>query len=194
VQTADALWWYALGLPGYSAVKILVPLYYALGTTRIPVISSFAMVAVNTALNYLMIEAWHMPFWSLAAATSVTSTINGVFLYFWLRRHIPALPTGRLLRGVAASLILGILVWLACKSTNFAVNLAVIKLIGAGGALRELTAQSMALIWALNVALAVAASSAIWLFVGNALKLPEIKEGWGAVTSRLRRRKGAARG
>jgi len=52
-QTADAVFWYALGLPGYSAVKVVVPVFYALGNTRIPVIVSFVMVAITAALNHI---------------------------------------------------------------------------------------------------------------------------------------------
>ncbi len=184
MQTAEALWWYALGLPGYAAVKILVPLYYALGTTRIPVISSFAMVVVNTVLNYLMLEVWQMPFWALAAATAVTSTLNAVFLYAWLGRLMPGMPTGRLLRGLGASLFLGAMVAGACTLSTMTVSFAVLHMVKVGGFLRDLTGHIW-WIWSAKLILAIGTSTALWLGVGSAMGLPEIRDGWDAITRKL---------
>jgi putative peptidoglycan lipid II flippase len=79
-QAAAALFWYGAGLPAYSAVKVLVPVFYALGDTRIPVAASFVMVGLNAALNHVTLRILHYPFWSLAAATSCTVTLNALVL------------------------------------------------------------------------------------------------------------------
>jgi putative peptidoglycan lipid II flippase len=76
--TAVALMAYSLGLTAYSAVKVLVPACYALGNTRIPVISSACSVAVNIGLNLIMIRPFG--YWGLALGTSVTAFLNAGFL------------------------------------------------------------------------------------------------------------------
>src|SRR5204862_7778410 len=49
--TAAALQLYAIGLVGYSIVRIISPTFYALGRSRIPVITSAGSVVVNVVLN-----------------------------------------------------------------------------------------------------------------------------------------------
>ena len=53
LATAAALQFYAIGLVGYSVVRIASPMFYALGRNRTPVIVSVVTVLVNAALNYL---------------------------------------------------------------------------------------------------------------------------------------------
>ena len=45
--TAAALQFYAIGLVGYSVVRIVSPTFYALGDSRTPVIVSVVTVLVN---------------------------------------------------------------------------------------------------------------------------------------------------
>src|SRR5262245_41671095 len=51
VATAAALQLYAIGLIGYSVVRIISPTFYAVGRSRIPVMVSALSVIVNIALN-----------------------------------------------------------------------------------------------------------------------------------------------
>lgn len=84
VQTARAVMLYSLALFGYSAVKILVPAFYALGDTRTPVRTSVTSVAVKVAINFLFIMP--LKFLGLALATSVASWVNFVLLLRQLNR------------------------------------------------------------------------------------------------------------
>lgn len=77
-QTANALLFYALGLTGFSLVKVLVPVFYALGETRIPVRASFIAVGANIVLNLLLMHP--MGHLGLALATSVTGLTNFAIL------------------------------------------------------------------------------------------------------------------
>ncbi len=54
--TAAALRWYALGLVGYSVVRIVSPTFYALGQSRIPVTVSVASVLVNVGVNVMLVR------------------------------------------------------------------------------------------------------------------------------------------
>src|SRR2546423_14972715 len=51
IQTASALRYYALGLVGYSTVRIVSPAVYALRKSRLPVIVSGGTIAMNVALG-----------------------------------------------------------------------------------------------------------------------------------------------
>ncbi len=86
VQTAQALWGYALGLSAFSAVRVLVPVYYSLGMTRIPVMISFVTIAVNIVLNLALMHPLQHA--GLALATSIASVLNFVLLFEMLRRKI----------------------------------------------------------------------------------------------------------
>jgi putative peptidoglycan lipid II flippase len=77
--TAMALAMYSVGLTAYSAVKVLVPACYALGNTRLPVISSIIAVVFTIILNLLMIGPFG--YWGLALGTSLAAIFNALFLF-----------------------------------------------------------------------------------------------------------------
>ena len=56
VATARALQLYAIGLVGYSIVRIISPTFYALQRSRIPVMVSAASVVVNVGLNLTLVR------------------------------------------------------------------------------------------------------------------------------------------
>ncbi|MCP3888805.1 MAG: murein biosynthesis integral membrane protein MurJ [Desulfobulbaceae bacterium] len=76
--TAQALALYAIGLFAYSANKILVPAFYALGKTRYPVIASFLAIGLNIAIVSYTIE--HFQHRAIAFSTSCTMLVNFIFL------------------------------------------------------------------------------------------------------------------
>ena len=87
-HTGDALWFYALGLFSYSAVKILVPTFYALKNSAAPVRASAGSVAVKVALNGLFLLTGWYGFQGLALATSLAATLNLGLLAFSLKRQV----------------------------------------------------------------------------------------------------------
>ncbi len=95
-QTAQALWAYAAGLSAFSAVRVMVPVYYALGMTRIPVTISFVTIAVNVVLNLVLMGP--LQHRGLALATSIASVLNFVLLFEVLRRKIGPMGGRILLR------------------------------------------------------------------------------------------------
>ena len=74
--TAAALQFYAIGLLGYSVVKIVSPTFYALHESRKPVIVSAASVLVNAALNIAFVKRFG--YLGLAVGTSLTALLNAV--------------------------------------------------------------------------------------------------------------------
>ncbi|MBI3543180.1 MAG: murein biosynthesis integral membrane protein MurJ [Deltaproteobacteria bacterium] len=181
--TASAVFWYGVGLPGYSAVKVLVPVFYALGTTRVPVITSFVMVALNAALNHLFLSVLHYPFWCLAAATSTTATLNAILLAIVLRRQLPTAIDG----GLAKSLFLQTI---ASAGIGFASAFAMRGLAPFEGAMASLRGGHFAF-WTLEVVVAMFVALLLWWILGEVLRIPEnqraLKFIVGFLTKKLRR-------
>jgi len=78
IATAQALSLYAVGLFAYSTNKVLVPTFYALDNTRIPVIASFLAVMLNICIINLTIDLFQHR--AIALSTSCTMFINFLFL------------------------------------------------------------------------------------------------------------------
>ena len=115
VATAAALQLYAIGLVGYSVVRIISPTFYALGRSRIPVIVSAGSVIVNVILNVALVRV--LGYRGLALGTSITAIINASVQLFLLRREIHGLDGSRmaasLVRVLAASAVMGAVTWAA---------------------------------------------------------------------------------
>jgi putative peptidoglycan lipid II flippase len=111
-QTAAALALYALGLLAFAGVKIMVPVFYALNDTRIPVVGSFLTVAANLVLiNLTLAPLQHR---AIALSTSLSMVVNFLFLGIMLYRKLGDYrikELGRTLAKVAgASLAMGLAV------------------------------------------------------------------------------------
>ncbi|HEB50960.1 MAG TPA: murein biosynthesis integral membrane protein MurJ [Desulfobulbus sp.] len=102
-RTAEALTFYAYGLFAYSAVKIMVPVFYALGSTRYPVIASFMAVAANIVIISLTITTFQHR--AIALSTSCTMAMNFLFLGTVLYRKLAGFPLGYLVRGTVKILL-----------------------------------------------------------------------------------------
>ena len=81
--TASALQLYAVGLVGYSTTRIVSPVFYALGRSRVPVALSVVSVTINLVLSLMFVPV--MGFRGLALATSVAALANAA-LCVWLLR------------------------------------------------------------------------------------------------------------
>lgn len=76
---AEATALYALGLVGYTGVKILLPAYYARRDARKPLVTSVIAMTANVALNlaaFLFVADSHLRFWGLILASGLGSLIN----------------------------------------------------------------------------------------------------------------------
>lgn len=89
LSTAAAVRCYALGLIGYSATRIAAPVFYALGSGRIPVLVSMTAIVLNVAASLVLIR-W-MGFLGLALATSLAAIVSGGLSVALLRRRLEGL-------------------------------------------------------------------------------------------------------
>ena len=87
-QTALALSFYAIGLAGYAALKVLNPAFYALGDARTPMLVSLGSIVVNFATAATMIRFAGLGHAGLALSTSAVALFGFFLLFEILRRRI----------------------------------------------------------------------------------------------------------
>jgi len=85
-MAAYALMPYAIGMFGFTLVKILAPAFFARQDTRTPVRIGLTALAVTVAFNLAVVLPWTMaegiaPHAGLAAATSLGALCNAALLY-----------------------------------------------------------------------------------------------------------------
>jgi putative peptidoglycan lipid II flippase len=124
-QTARALSFFAIGLAGYAATKVLVPAFYALKDSRTPMYVSIASIAINAGMGYSLVRVIGMGHSGLALATSAVALFS-FFVLFWLMKVRIGGVYGRRLRSVIlkvtlASAVMGAAVW---GSSRFIQSLA----------------------------------------------------------------------
>jgi putative peptidoglycan lipid II flippase len=117
-QTALALGAYAIGLAGYSAVKILAPAFYALNDSRTPMLVSLASILINVAAASTLVKVAGLGHVGLALSTSLVASFGAAFLLVFLRRRTGGLHSAALVSSVvriaAASAAMGLVCW-ACS-------------------------------------------------------------------------------
>ena len=116
-QTAIALSCYAVGLAGYSALKVLNPAFYSLHDARTPMLLSLASIAVNYFTAYFLLRSTSLGHAGLALSTSAVALFGSVALFWILRNRIGGIYGRDLLSSIgkitAASVVMGAVVWLS---------------------------------------------------------------------------------
>jgi putative peptidoglycan lipid II flippase len=100
--TATALRLYAVGLIGYSAVRIASPTFYAMGESRTPALVSVSVsaIAVDVIASVALVRA--IGFQGLALGTSIAAIVNAALLLWLLRRRLGGMEGRRLLVTVSS--------------------------------------------------------------------------------------------
>ena len=174
LQTARALWAYALGLAAFSAVRVMVPAFYSLGMARIPVLVSMGTIGATVILYFPLMRTFQHT--GLALAVSIGSLLNFAVLFWMLRRKIGGLGGRRLVSSGARILIAAAAAALAAAAVSRAVESAV--------GLRSVGERM------LGVGAALAVAAAVYIGVCLLLRVEELKPlaGWmERLASRTRR-------
>lgn len=138
VATAGALMFYAPGLVGYSAVKLISPAFYALGNSRIPVMASAAGVFVNLSLNLILVRT--LGHRGLALGTAVAALTNAVILLWLLGKRLGGIDGTRLLMALSKITLASIMMagaayeaerWLHVPFAGDALMMQAIRVFGA---------------------------------------------------------------
>ena len=172
-QAAGALRFYAVGLAGYAALKVLVNAFYALEKRKTPMLVSFLAVALNLSFNWIFTFRLGWGHRGLAFSTGCIATFNFLLLYALMRRHLQGLETRRML------VMLG-------KVAAAAAALAAVCAASSHWLLADW--QTQTLLSKLGALLGtVIAGAVVFVGCGVALHIDELKELQGAIQRRLRR-------
>jgi putative peptidoglycan lipid II flippase len=114
-QTALALSCYAIGLAGYSALKVLNPAFYALHDARTPMIVSVVSILVNYSTAFSMMSLTGLGHAGLALSTSAVAIFGSMILFVVLGRKIGGIQGRELAVSVSkillASVVMGVAVF-----------------------------------------------------------------------------------
>ncbi len=94
--TAAALVLYSLGLVAYTAVKVLAPAFYGLGTARVPMAGSVAAVCSSVAVM-ISLHGW-IGYGAVALGTSAGAFVNVGLLVVMFQRRVGGLRRQGLMR------------------------------------------------------------------------------------------------
>jgi putative peptidoglycan lipid II flippase len=174
-EAAGALRFYAIGLSGYAALKVLVNAFYALDRRKTPMFVSFSAVALNLLLNWFFVMKLGKGHRGLALSTACIATSNFLLLYFLMRRQLVFLETRSMLA------LLG-------KLSLAGAALAGVCWVGGHFLLADWAAQPF---WPKLAGLGatIVVAGVVFLLVASALKIPELRDIIAAFERRLRRKR-----
>jgi putative peptidoglycan lipid II flippase len=172
-ESAGALRYYALGLCGYAALKVLVNAFYALDRRKTPMVVSFLAVGLNLLLNWIFTMHLGWGHRGLAFSTACVATSNFLVLYFLMRSHLGRLESRAMLALLSKlALASGVLLAVCAAGAHFLL---------ADWALQPLWPKCLRLL------LVIAAGAGAFFLCANALRVREVHEIVAAVRRRLRR-------
>jgi len=106
-MTADALFYFAVGMFAASANMVITRAYYALRDVRTPLYIGLLSIAVNLLASVALVD--QMGHSGLALANTAAVIFSSVVMYALLKRHLPKLYLGDLLGSTVKSLIASVL-------------------------------------------------------------------------------------
>ena len=143
-QAGIALSYFAIGLAGYSALKVLTPAFYALGDSRTPMVVSLLSIGINFAVVSILVRQPGIGHAALALSTSVVALFGFLAQFLVLRHRIGGIYGRKLLtstmRILTASMVMGavvavsnhfVMLWLGTSKTAYLTDLAVSIPLGA---------------------------------------------------------------
>ena len=172
-QAGGALRFYAIGLAGYAALKVLVNAFYALDRRKTPMLVSFLAVGLNLLFNWVFTFRLHWGHLGLAFSTGCVATTNFAVLYVLMYRQLGGLETRRMAVLLGKAAIAGAALAAVCAvSTHWLLS---------DWATQTFLRKSAALFATMT------AGGLVFLAVGAALRIEELDEVIDAVKRRLRR-------
>ncbi|MFN3323034.1 MAG: murein biosynthesis integral membrane protein MurJ [Bryobacteraceae bacterium] len=178
-QTALALSFFAIGLAGYAALKVLTPAYYALQDSRTPMAISLFSILINyTVAAYLVDKQW-LGHAALALSTSCVA-LFGFLAQFWILRGRIGGMYGRDLRSSVlkislAAAVMGAAVWAS-----------------SGLVARQITPSRLQ--YLVDLAVSIPVGLAVFYAVCRMLRIVELEIATDALAAPLLRRLGLQRG
>jgi putative peptidoglycan lipid II flippase len=117
-QAAGALRFYAIGLGGYAALKVLVNAFYALDRRKTPMLVSFVAVGLNLLFNWVFTFRLGWGHRGLAFSTGCVATFNFLLLYFLMQNQLKGLESRRLLAMLAKLALASVPLVAVCTASS----------------------------------------------------------------------------
>jgi putative peptidoglycan lipid II flippase len=160
-HTAGALAFYAIGLAGYSAVKILLPGFYALRDARTPMIISLLSIVTNLVMNWTLVGAYQER--GLALSVSTVALVNFTLLYALMRRRIGRIEGKETAATVAKILLASAAMGACCWGVSSLMT-------GAAAHIGSRLISRMVI-----VLVSVSAGAGVFYVAASLLRIPELK-------------------
>jgi putative peptidoglycan lipid II flippase len=176
-EAAGALRFYAIGLSGYAALKVLVNAFYALDRRKTPMFVSFTAVALNLLLNWFFTVKLQWGHRGLALSTACIATSNFLLLYFLMRQQLKQLETRTMLALLGKLAVAGAVLAAVCWLGD--------HYLLADWPTQAFVPKCFYLFSTIGVA------GVAFVVVASALKIPELNDIIGAFQRRLRRKRAA---
>ena len=173
IATADALFYYCIGLFAYGAIHVLSRMFYALQNTMTPVFASVVSIGVNIGLSLLFVGP--MGHTGLALAYSLTGIFNMILLLVLLRAKTGSIEGGKLtvsfVKILLASAIMGAIVAFVAGGCEV--------LLGVDGKLVQV----------MQLVVSIAVGAVVYGIITVGLKMDEADMVKGILLRKLRRRR-----
>lgn len=118
--TADALMFYSVGIWAMVGVRVIAATFYSMQDTRTPVIAAGVTMAINILLSLLLMGP--LKHGGLALANALAAGCNFVMLFYFLRRKLGGIGTGRIassfFKTFSASAAMGVAGWFLASHTS----------------------------------------------------------------------------
>jgi putative peptidoglycan lipid II flippase len=134
-MTADALFYFCVGMFAMAANMVITRAYYALRDVNTPLYMGLFSIVVNIIASVLLVK--NMGHSGLALANTLAAAFNTVAMYIFLRKHLPNLLVKDLLATVLKSLVSSLLTALAAWKLYVYLQAAV----GTGGGTKVLLGE-----------------------------------------------------
>jgi putative peptidoglycan lipid II flippase len=173
-QTALALSCYAAGLAGYSALKVLVPAFYALDDARTPMFVSLSSIAINFVIARYMVHT-SLRHAGLALATSAVSIASFLILLWALRQRIGGVNGKELLSTFWRTSLAGMVMGCLCYTSS--------RLIHHSLGMSHTAAFS-------DLAISIPLGASVYFALCKAMRIPGIDHPFQMVSALLARTRG----
>ena len=107
---------FALGLPAYILIKVLVTCFFAREDTKTPLYVSIVSVVANIILSLILIQS--MREIGIALATAISAWLNALLLYVILKIRDNITLDSRLISNSIKTIICSIIMGIACYFLN----------------------------------------------------------------------------
>jgi putative peptidoglycan lipid II flippase len=173
-QAGGALRFYAVGLAGYAALKVLVNAFYALDRRKTPMVVSFLALGLNLLFNWIFTFRLHWGHLGLAFSTGLVATCNFLVLYVLMYRQLGGLELRRMLIMLGKAAVAGAALAAVCAASEHWLLF--------DWATQPFLRKTCALLGTVTVA------GLAFLGVGAALSIEELNELIATISRRVRQR------